>query len=417
MKRLFGYKAPAEEQDDNSSIASSNQHFQATDQQLRRDPGRARHSVAVSSYPTQTDRTLGINRQPNLPSSRSHAHISRNSFHPTSQISKRSISASYVSKAPSQQQRFPASRVSGPYGRGRSFAPLASTPEKPKTRIEKIKTKIHQKLDLSSYLDWPADKWMEIQEYFELMDWDELGYTFALGLNGVHLLIRFLSGLESMRRSHMGNQQLNKSWFSFGFVEAMTVCSFLMCMYSCYNTYMFFTARRAYQLHHREDMVNSPNVTLVQSPTAPQEEPPSWREVTLSLLRRFLSSCIGWPNSEINQLPKPTQVYQLNISQIDPVKLKVFIVYPPPQAFLIHFANFSESCLHWVLLMTVLIYQNYFMVNHFSQLVKDKEIIQAEVMHEYNTKFVYPKAFPHTREASTMTSSAEFIRREDWMSY
>lgn len=214
-----------------------------------------------------------------------------------------------------------------------------------------------------------------------------------------------------------GDKQQHKSWFYFGFAEAMSTLSFFMCLYSCYNAYVFFTTRRAYQLHHREDVVNSPNVSLVQSPTAPQEEPPSWREATLSLLRRILSASIGWPNTELNQIPKPTQVYQLNVSQIDPVKLKVFIVYPPPQAFLIHFANFSESCMHWVLLMAVLIYQNYFVVNHFCQHVKDKEIIQAEVMHEYNTKFVYPKAFPHTREASTMTSSAEFIRREDWMSY
>ncbi|KAH9450769.1 hypothetical protein MJO28_009790 [Puccinia striiformis f. sp. tritici] len=418
MKRFFGSK-PADHEDHDSF---SNQQQPQLHEQPRRDPGRARHSVAVSSYGTQT----GINRLAgNLPSSRSHAQISRNGHHPsstTNQISKRSISASYISKAPSQQQRF--SRASGPYSstRGRSsFAPLlASTPEKPKTRIEKIKTKIHQKLDMSSYLDLPADKWMEFQEYFELMDWDELGYTFGIGLNGLHLLIRTFSALESMRRNHMasGNtKQTTRSWFSFGVLEAMSLCSFLMCIYSCYNAYTFFTHRRAYQLHHREDVVNSPNVTLVQSPTAPQEEPPSWRDTTISILKRILSACIGWPSLEIHQLPKPTQVYQLNVSQIDPVKLKVFIAYPPPQAFLLHFANFSESWAHWLLLMALAVSQNYFVVNHFSQLVRDKEIIQAEVMHEYNTKFVYPKAFPLTREASTMTSSAEFIRREDWMSY
>jgi len=412
MKRLFGFKAPAEE-----DSTPSDQQFEMQNKQIRRDPGRARHSVAVSSYGIQADHGGMTHRPPHLPSSRSHAQISRSSLYPNQQISKRSISASYVSKAPSQQQRLP--RTTGIYGRGRMFAPLAPTPEKPKSRIEKITTKIHQKLDVSSYLDWPADKWMEIQEYFELMDWDELGYTFGLALNGLHLFLRFLSGFENLRRSRMasGDKQQHKSWFYFGFAEAMSTLSFFMCLYSCYNAYVFFTTRRAYQLHHREDVVNSPNVSLVQSPTAPQEEPPSWREATLSLLRRILSASIGWPNTELNQIPKPTQVYQLNVSQIDPVKLKVFIVYPPPQAFLIHFANFSESCMHWVLLMAVLIYQNYFVVNHFCQHVKDKEIIQAEVMHEYNTKFVYPKAFPHTREASTMTSSAEFIRREDWMSY
>jgi hypothetical protein len=139
-------------------------------------------------------------------------------------------------------------------------------------------------------------------------------------------------------------------------------------------------------------MVNSPNVTLVQSPTAPQEDPPSWRETIFSVIKKILSATIGWPNSEMHQIPKPTQVYQLNVSQIDPVKLKVFMyvrlflkrtkkstnlflrgltfshlfrgmdtsdssVYPPPQAFLIYFANFSESWLHWVLLMAFLICQ------------------------------------------------------------
>ncbi|PLW18102.1 hypothetical protein PCANC_03467 [Puccinia coronata f. sp. avenae] len=411
MKRLFGFKAPDEDEGD-----PSHPSFQPAEAEpLRRDPGRARHSVAVSSYGTQHDR--GINRQPNLPSSRSYAHISRNSLQPTQQTSKRSISASYVSKAPSQQPRFP--RSTGIYGRGRSFAPLAPTPEKPKSRMEKITSKIHEKLDVSSFLDWPADKWMELQEYFDLMDWDELGYPFGIGCNGFHLFLQFIAGFENISRTFRGagDQQQNKSWFHFGFAEAIWMFSLSMCGYSCYNAYQLFTTRRAYQLHHREDMVNSPNVTLVQSPTAPQEDPPSWRETIFSVIKKILSATIGWPNSEMHQIPKPTQVYQLNVSQIDPVKLKVFIVYPPPQAFLIYFANFSESWLHWVLLMAFLICQNYFIVNYFCQHVKDKEIIQAEVMHEYNTKFVYPKAFPHTREASTMTSSAEFIRREDWMCY
>lgn len=436
MKRLFGSSRSTDQ-----SVASvGGPRPSETVPAQSRSPTRARHSVAVSTLGSHATKnpfhhTDGDRPQAHLPPSRSHAQISSNLNYPSNQISKRSISASYVSKAPSQRQNY--ARPSHIYGRGRSFAPLAGTPEKPKSRIEQFKADLTRRLDVWRILDWPADKWMEMLESFELMDYDEYGYQFGIGANAFHFFVRLISAAGRLRRTRskpvpnvnnrsstqlVGDRlnevkQHNKSRFSLGWVEFATLLSFLMCIYSCYNAYKLFTTRKSYQMHLREDPVNSPNATLVQSPTAPQEEPPSWGQTCLNVLKGVSSLLIGWPNPGINQIPKPTQVHQLDMWDIDEFKLRVFTVYPPPQAILVHFASLSENCFNWTLLMMATIFQTYWIVKFYSQLMKDKAIIQSEVMHEYNSKFVYPKAFPHTREAATMTSAAEFIRREDWLCY
>lgn len=394
--------------------------------------------MAPSTFASQKTRNFN---QPHLPSSRSHAQLpsSLNQNH----ISQRSISASYVSRAPSQQQlqqqsqRF-SHRQSDVYGaRGRPLPPIhPTTPQKKKSKIDQLKVNLKNKLDLSAYYEWPFDKFNNWSESFDLWDWDaELGYYSGFASNLFHLFIRVLSAIWTSSSSstlssnkstnlttggagHRLNEarQQSKSKFSIDSIPFLWLFSISMCVFSCWNAYRLFTTRRAYQLHYREDMVNSPNAVLVQSPTAPQEEPISWTQTVLNLIKRMSTVLIGWPNTSINQVPKPTQIYQLNVWDINEVRLKVYIVYPPAQAFLIHFCSLTENCLHWTLCMMATIYQVYWIVNSYSQYVKDKAIIQSEVMNEYNTKFVYPKAFPHTREASTMTSSAEFIRREDWMS-
>ncbi|MBW0536139.1 hypothetical protein O181_075854 [Austropuccinia psidii MF-1] len=403
---------------------------------LPRSSNRPRHSVAVSSLSNYSNRNpfrnSDLNRNQGIPSSRSYGHVSSGLQDSNELPSKRSISTSYVSR-PAQYQGLPRSSTTFG-GRGRPLANVPPSPEKPKSGLQAIRSSISRKLNLSGYLDWPSDKWMEALEYFDLMDFDELGYTFGFCLNGVHLVIRIISALENARRNLVNSRnnrlnsqlvgeklnqvrQMAKKKYSFGWLELMSVLSLCMCLYSCYNAYKLFSARKSYQMHMREDPINSPNATLVQSPTAPQEEPQSWARGALNLISRTSSLLIGWPNSSMSHIPKPTQVHQLDLWNPEEVRMKIFTVYPPPQAFLLHFASLSQNCMNWALLMAATIFQTYWIVKFYSQFVKDKMIIQSEVMHEYNSKFVYPKAFPHTKEAATMTSSAEYIRREEWMSY
>lgn len=45
----------------------------------------------------------------------------------------------------------------------------------------------------------------------------------------------------------------------------------------------------------------------------------------------------------------------------------------------------------------------------YEALLKDRTIIAAEVLHEYDEKYVSPRIHPVKRDACVMTSEAEFV--------
>lgn len=49
----------------------------------------------------------------------------------------------------------------------------------------------------------------------------------------------------------------------------------------------------------------------------------------------------------------------------------------------------------------------------YSTLVSDRAALQAEVMHEYNAKFVHPRVFVPKRDACVSTSEAEMVSARD----
>ena len=57
----------------------------------------------------------------------------------------------------------------------------------------------------------------------------------------------------------------------------------------------------------------------------------------------------------------------------------------------------------------IVIKQTYLIVHSFSQMIADRQTVNAEVMHEYNAKFVAPRIFYARKDASTMTNEAEMI--------
>ncbi|KAH9821086.1 hypothetical protein DFH28DRAFT_883599 [Melampsora americana] len=407
------FKRKTDQSESNSSKLTSPTRQQQTST-------KARHSVAVSSLGTQTTNKRNIF---------GHHQINRPSTQQYKELPPRSISASYVPKRsdqPIKPNGIPRSTITY----GKTLSQVAVSPEKPKSRIQNIKVKLEDKLDISTLWDWPRDQW---NEFWDTLDFDEMGVSFGIGLVGCQILIRLISGIENARRNliisrrmnginHLGDRlhearELAKKQYPTGWLEVLTFLSVCLCAYSCYNAYKLFSGKRSYQMHIREDPVNSPNVTLVQSPTAPAPEALSWAQTIWRMLRRLSSLLIGWPRSGSEDLPQPSQIHQLDVWEPTKLRLRILTFYPPPLAFLLHFATLSENCMNWTIMILTIQFQTHLLIKSFTQLNKDKQIIQAEVMHEYNAKFVYPRTFPLTRSIGTMTSSAEFIRREDWLTY
>ncbi|KAG0145205.1 hypothetical protein CROQUDRAFT_46199 [Cronartium quercuum f. sp. fusiforme G11] len=418
-------------QPSNSSTQTNAPHAQQ-----QQTPGRApRHSLAPSLLVPRPSgrRSIFGNAEPNRPPA-------------YRELPPRSISASYAPSArPPAGTGIP--RSSTTYGRGRSLAQMAASPEKPKGRMERIKGQIKSRFDFSAYTDYPSDKWMEIQEQLEMIDFGEMGYSFGIGLIGVHLTIKLTIAIERARRNLVNSRRstfsssalaagdrlsearaLAKSRFSISWLDILSLLSILLIVFSCWNAYKLFRSRRSYRMQIREvrslsdfvcfhDPVNSPNASLVQSPTAPEAAAQTWGQASWKMIKRISNLLTGYPRPGADDVPKPSQIYQLDVWDPSDLRLKIFTLYSPANALLLHFGNFSENAIYCTLMMVVINFHSHVLIKSFTQQVKDKNIVQSEVMNEYNTKFVYPTAFPHRRSIGTMTSSAEFIRRQDWMEY
>jgi hypothetical protein len=112
-------------------------------------------------------------------------------------------------------------------------------------------------------------------------------------------------------------------------------------------------------------------------------------------------------------LRSQNQVQQLNIWTPGDLNLHIFALYSPPIALLWHMMTSSNW---WPLLIALgcLVTQTQFLISTYSTLVKDRSVISAEVLHEYDTKFVYPRVFAPKRDMGTSTNEAEFVSwRED----
>lgn len=72
-----------------------------------------------------------------------------------------------------------------------------------------------------------------------------------------------------------------------------------------------------------------------------------------------------------------------------------------------HFLT-PSSFIPSALIGSLVLLQTYALVTSYSHLVSDRATLQAEVMHEYDAKFVKPRLFVQKRDAATSTSELEY---------
>lgn len=89
-------------------------------------------------------------------------------------------------------------------------------------------------------------------------------------------------------------------------------------------------------------------------------------------------------------------------------ELTVFCAYSPAHAFL-WMATTSNNWMLMLTLMGIVGMQLHVLVLTYKALIKDKEIIAAEVMYEYNEHFVYPRINPIRKDVAVMTHQSEVV--------
>ncbi|KAF5391451.1 hypothetical protein D9757_001881 [Collybiopsis confluens] len=240
--------------------------------------------------------------------------------------------------------------------------------------------------------------------------------AFVIGgfLHLLHLCVR----VSQYRNSQNGDVEWNdmlresegRSWFDW--TLPMT---FFLISISLANAVYVFTRIKLYRLHRRVEPVNSPNAKFVDSDDLDFDslEPPSlvarfrggvWRAFVA--FWRFLLGLK--PSTTTQPLRKSSRVQQLEIWTPGDLEMILFNVYSPVHTLLWVATNPSNWIIMLVIMGAVGAQLNAMMLS-YKALLKDKEILYAEVMNEYNEGFVYPKINPVRKDVAIMTHQSEIV--------
>ncbi|UZJ57066.1 hypothetical protein CBS101457_006386 [Exobasidium rhododendri] len=251
-------------------------------------------------------------------------------------------------------------------------------------------------------------------------------------------------GLASKRR-----QSQDDAWRWFAIMIA-----YILLTVAFANAYHLFTARRRYHLWMKStsDKISSDNASLVDLPQDTEKKPRmSSLDAFLLLLSKLwtlLATGLMWllehalhrlrqvpylgvvitflfPPTIARRMRQPpsapldSQMYAIDMWTAPEVQLRIFCLYSPLHAlfYLLSLKSDFSRFITTFAFMVIVSAQTTLLVRFYTDLVKDKNIIAGEVMHEYNEKFVFPRAQPMCRDASTMTDEAEASskKRMSWL--
>lgn len=230
----------------------------------------------------------------------------------------------------------------------------------------------------------------------------------------LHLCIR-ISQIRKVPASDIGWEDMyhegeGNSWFDW--TVPMTL---LLISASVFNTAYLFSRTRIYRFHQRIDPLSSPNAKTVAAELdfEPLKPPSLVAQLRSGAWYAFSYSwrwLLGMKLPSMNKPlpPKTAKVQELSTWAPGMLELELFSLYSPIHALL----WLATSSSNWILMMIVMGLtgvQLNILVHSYNVLLKDKELVAAEVMNEYNEGFVYPRVNPIRRDAAVMTHQSEMI--------
>ncbi|GAA5904189.1 Nur1/Mug154 family protein [Sporobolomyces salmoneus] len=285
--------------------------------------------------------------------------------------------------------------------------------------------------------DWVSNRFLSLETSIQDLSFDQAGYPLAIGFNSLHFLIRLphfysalppISTLWSSREVAAASRYARQaaqmdadarfaalktgsanasSWYGGGWLGWSL--SVVLVLISVGNAVYLASRRRKYQLMLRKDPLSSPNAksaTLRFSPQAPPKKP------LLAQAKDFILTKIGFSPTEVAEEPHSFPIQELYVWTPEYVlwSLRLFTGYPPPIALMYHFLA-PSTFIPFLIIGPSLLFLIFSLVHLYSTLLKDRQILSTETMHEYNSTFVYPKVFRQKRDVGVSTEELEFI---DW---
>ncbi|CAL1705050.1 unnamed protein product [Somion occarium] len=242
-------------------------------------------------------------------------------------------------------------------------------------------------------------------------------------LHFLHLCVR-ISQIRTVPDSDLGWEDMYREDQSEPWFNWTVPVSFLLLAASILNTMSLFTRTRIYQLNLARDPVPSPHAKFVprSSPTPTSDSQQKKTPLLLNILKYFWHAFIVSVRFLLNlSPPKDRQtivgigqerVQQLEVWSPGELELALFAIYSPAHA-LLWMATTSANWMIMLLVMLIVGVQLRALTRSYEALLKDKSIISAEVMHEYDEKFVYPRVNPIRKDAAVMTHQAEMVNPWD----
>lgn len=181
--------------------------------------------------------------------------------------------------------------------------------------------------------------------------------------------------------------------------------SWILIAVSLSNAFYALTRTRKYRLFEADVEVkpSTPSVRRVNIDSSPGSNSPL----------RYFADIITPESAASRAHPDKTKdVWELSVWDPLPISVRLFCLFSPGHV-LVYVLFFplasldprpSVSVFNALMMQVILSAQMLFLATRFAQQAKDNAIVQKEVMHEYDTKFVHPRIHPIVRDVGTQFS-------------
>ncbi|KAI1379290.1 hypothetical protein F4677DRAFT_408543 [Hypoxylon crocopeplum] len=262
-------------------------------------------------------------------------------------------------------------------------------------RRRPLMERVKATLNLMDFLLW-------LSEEIETRDWNSklVGTQMGVAMNFAFLLARANSG-GARAADPVFDEGTVSGWFTF-FVGTSV---WSLSAFSAANaTYTMYRARH-YRLFEAdvERESETPSAHRVRVQSSPVSSSPL----------RLLTDMISTESAESRAHPdRSRDVWEISVWDPLPICLQMFCLFSPGHVLVYMMflplapldTRPSITVFNCIILQLILSGQLLLFQSRFTQQNKDTAIIQKEVMHEYDTKFVHPNLYPTVRDAATQLS-------------
>ncbi|KAH9945919.1 uncharacterized protein BXZ73DRAFT_72812 [Epithele typhae] len=251
-------------------------------------------------------------------------------------------------------------------------------------------------------------------------------------LHFLHLCVR-VSQIRKVPDSDLGWEDMYREGEGEPWFDWTTPVTFLVISASVVNVLYLFTRTKIYYLTLAPDPVSSPHASFIKRPRTSHRNSSSSsmsddlpRRSTLSSLYSLLATILSalWRGLVVSvrfllnlsppkaRPPQPWEederVQQLEVWTPGELEMALLGIYSPVHA-LLWMATTSANWMMMLFIMFLVGIQVRAMAHSYEALMKDRAIIAAEVLHEYDEKFVNPRVNPVRKDAAVMTHESEIV--------